>query len=308
MHLLRINTIKSVIGRKILPIFAASLLSIVFCGSAWAISLRFKLEMLGYNEEEIAAIVSRKKSRPEIDRKIRMEMLCISVAKPLMPTDLQNREAKSSERIKHNLEAVKLTLPVSQKNSNPKGLNILGKAKPLMPPDLQNREAKNSKRVTHNLEIAKITLPVSHENSSPKDLDILGKAKPYFPLIKEIAAKTDVEKSLIMAVIKAESDFDPKAVSPKGAMGLMQLMPSTAKDLGVSDPFDPKENMHGGARYLSTYLKTFGDIELALAAYNAGPGQVEALRKIPPYPETKDFIKKVFYYKSLYDHILFKLK
>lgn len=260
VHLLSINTIKSVIGRKILPIFAASLLSIVFCGSAWAISLRFKLEMLGYNEEEIAAIISRKKSRTEIDRKIRMELLCISVAKPLMP------------------------------------------------PGLQNKEAKNSERVVHNLEIAKITLPVSHKNSRPKDLDILGKAKPYFPLIKEIAAKTDVEKSLIMAVIKAESDFDPKAVSPKGAMGLMQLMPSTAKELGVSDPFDPKENIHGGARYLSTYLKTFGDIELALAAYNAGPGQVEALRKIPPYPETEDFIKKVFYYKSLYDHILFKLK
>ena len=260
MHLLSINTIKSVIGRKILPIFVASLLSIVFCGTAWAISLRFKLEMLGYNEEEIAAIVSRKKSRPEIDRKIRMEMLCISVAKPLMP------------------------------------------------PDLQKKEAKNSEKVMHIPDIAKITLPASNKNSNSKSLDILGKAKPYFPLIKEIAAKTDVEKSLIMAVIKAESDFDPKAVSPKGAMGLMQLMPSTAKDLGVSDPFDPKENMHGGARYLSTYLKTFGDIELALAAYNAGPGQVEALRKIPPYPETEDFIKKVFYYKSLYDYILFKLK
>lgn len=95
VHLLRINTIKSVIGRKILPIFVASLLSIVFCGSAWATSLRFKLEMLGYNEEEIAAIVSRKKSRAEIDRKIRMEMLCLSVAKPLMPSDLQNRKAKS---------------------------------------------------------------------------------------------------------------------------------------------------------------------------------------------------------------------
>ena len=291
MRLLRINTIKRVIGRKILPIFVASLLSIVFCGSAWATSLRFKLEMLGYNEEEIAAIVSRKKSRAEIDRKIRMEMLCISVAKPLMPPDLQNKEAESSERIKHNLEAVKLTLPVSHKNSSP-----------------QNKEAKSSERIKHNLEAVKLTLPVSHKNSSPKDLDILGKAKPYFPLIKEIAAKTDVEKSLIMAVIKTESNFDPKAVSPKGAMGLMQLMPSTAKNLGVSDPFDPKENIHGGARYLSTYLKTFGDIELALAAYNAGPGQVEALRKIPPYPETENFIKKVFYYKSLYDHILFKLK
>lgn len=308
MHLLRINTIKSVIGRKILPIFVASLLSIVFCGSAWAISLRFKLEMLGYNEKEIAAIVSRKKSRAEIDRKIRMEMLCLSVTNPLMPSDLQNRKAKSSKKVKHNLEAVKLTLPVSQKNSNPKGLDILGKAKPLMPPDLQNREAKSSKRVKHNLEAVKLTLPVSQKNSSPKDLDILGKAKPYFPLIKEIAAKTDVEKSLIMAVIKAESDFDPKALSPKGAMGLMQLMPSTAKDFGLADPFDPKENIHGGARYLSIWLKTFGDIELALAAYNAGPGQVEALRKIPPYPETENFVKKVVYYKTLYDHILLKLK
>ena len=260
MHLFRINSIKSVIWRKTLPVFVGSLLFIVFCGSAWAISLKFKLEMLGYNEEEIAAIVSRNKSRAEVDRKIRMEMLCLSVPKPLMPSGRQNRKAKSSKWVKHNLKAVRLTLPVSHKDYNPKGL------------------------------------------------DILGRARPYFSLIKDIAAKTDVEKSLIMAVIKTESDFDPKAVSPKGAMGLMQLMPSTAKDLGVSDPFDPKENIHGGARYLYTCLKTFNNVELALAAYNAGPKRVAALRKIPPYPETENFVKKVSYYKNLYDHMLLKLK
>ena len=113
-------------------------------------------------------------------------------------------------------------------------------------------------------------------------------------IIKSIANKHGVPRSLVKAVIKAESGFDPNAVSPKGATGLMQLMPGTASDLGVNDVYDPEENIDGGTRYLKQQLNEFGNYELALAAYNAGP---EAVRnygnQIHPYSETRTFVKRV---------------
>jgi soluble lytic murein transglycosylase len=119
-------------------------------------------------------------------------------------------------------------------------------------------------------------------------------------MIKQAAGKFGVDASLVKAVIKAESDFDHKAVSRKGAQGLMQLMPQTAEKMKVRNPFDPKENIIGGTRYLSLMLDRFNnDKKLAVAAYNAGPENVEAYKGIPPFPETKSFVKKVLrYYKQ----------
>jgi len=126
----------------------------------------------------------------------------------------------------------------------------------------------------------------------------------YDSYIAEAARKYDVPFSLIKAIIRVESDYDPNAVSRSGARGLMQIMPGTARDLGVTDSFDPRENILCRVRYLKKLLTRFrGSIPLALAAYNAGPGRVGPLRKVPDIEETQCFVRKVtdyFYsYKEL---------
>lgn len=110
------------------------------------------------------------------------------------------------------------------------------------------------------------------------------------------AFHNSIDPDLIRAVILVESGYRSNARSPKGALGLMQLMPVTAQEVGVKDPFDPSENIKGGARYLRRMLDDFDDnLPLALAAYNAGPGAVRAHSGVPPYPETEQYVRKVLY-------------
>ena len=126
--------------------------------------------------------------------------------------------------------------------------------------------------------------------------------KEYESIILQASRRFGVDVSLVKAIIKAESDFDHRAVSQKGAQGLMQLMPQTSDAMAVDDPFDPEENIFGGTRYLSILLKRFkNDKRLALAAYNAGPERVETHNGIPPIPETKRFVKKVMCYYHNYN-------
>jgi soluble lytic murein transglycosylase len=123
----------------------------------------------------------------------------------------------------------------------------------------------------------------------------------YESVILEAARIYDIDHTLIKAVIKAESNFNPRAVSPKGARGLMQIMPHNFKALGVYNPFDPRQNIMGGTRYLRRLFNQFDNLTLALAAYNAGPTAVSTYNSIPPFEETQKYVRRVLRYYRNYN-------
>jgi soluble lytic murein transglycosylase-like protein len=122
----------------------------------------------------------------------------------------------------------------------------------------------------------------------------------YDHFISDASKQYGVDSRLLKAMIKAESDFDPRAISKKGAMGLMQIMPENFKMLELKNPFDPWENIKAGARYLKTLHERFnGKLSLALAAYNAGPTAVDRYKNIPPFQETEEYVRRVLrYYRT----------
>lgn len=127
--------------------------------------------------------------------------------------------------------------------------------------------------------------------------NVLDGASKFSDTISKAASTYNVPEKLIAAIMKQESNFNPNAVSTAGASGLMQLMPSTARFLGINDPFNPEQNIMGGTKYLRQMLNQFdNNIEIALAAYNAGPGNVKKYNGIPPFEETTNYVKKVMNY------------
>jgi len=123
----------------------------------------------------------------------------------------------------------------------------------------------------------------------------------FHPIILKAASRYDVDPALVKAIIKAESGYNARALSKRGAMGLMQLMPGTAEELGVKDGFNPEHNINGGVRYFKKLMDRFeGDVSLALAAYNAGSTKVRRYRGVPPFKATRYYVKKVFEYYEFY--------
>jgi soluble lytic murein transglycosylase len=123
----------------------------------------------------------------------------------------------------------------------------------------------------------------------------------YDRFISDASAQTGIDSRLLKAMIKAESDFNPRAISKKGAMGLMQIMPENFKMLDLENPFDPWQNIRAGARYFQHLYERFnGKLALSLAAYNAGPTAVDRYKRIPPYKETEEYVRRVLrYYRTL---------
>ena len=165
--------------------------------------------------------------------------------------------------------------------------------------------AEKSKRVENPVILQEKPAPAAIKEEK-KDVFVyqIKKAEPlYNPIILEAANLHDVDLTMVKAIIMAESGYRRRLVSRRGAGGLMQLMPGTAKSLGVKDIFNPKENIHAGVRYYKSLLDRFdGDEKLALAAYNAGVRNVKKYKGIPPFKETRRYIKKVLAYQRFYEH------
>lgn len=136
--------------------------------------------------------------------------------------------------------------------------------------------------------------------SKYRGLGRLGALAPVQDLLMQAAAKYNIPPSVLVAQADQESGFNPNAVSKAGAMGVMQLMPGTAKDLGVTEPFDPAQNIDAGARYLRQQYDRFGTWDLALAAYNAGGGNVHKYGGVPPFHETQDYVSSILVGRNSY--------
>ena len=192
-----------------------------------------------------------------------------------------------------------LFIPLSlDQNQNRELLSLLKPTNPRTaisaPPIPPKQQAAASK----NLKPAIVVEKPKNSSASPSS----NKQEDLFnSIILEAAKRHQVEPALVKAIIMAESGYNPKAITPKGALGLMQLMPKTAKTLGVEDGFDPKHNINGGVRYFRQLLNQFGgNVKLALAAYNAGSRKVRQYQGIPPFKSTQYYIERVIKYYQDY--------
>ncbi len=165
---------------------------------------------------------------------------------------------------------------------------------------ITGEEMDSELKVKLNSSLEKIERNKNSEDFIPKvqpSSESLNRLKKYEELIEEASKEFGIDKNVIKSVILAESAANHRAVSPVKAKGLMQLMDSTAAEMGVRNVFDPKENIYGGTKYLAKMLRQYnGDLKLALAAYNAGPHNVEKYKGIPPFEETQNYITKVMSY------------
>lgn len=166
---------------------------------------------------------------------------------------------------------------------------------------IYNDEKEGTIHLTNVPSSSKFKLFIREPRPKPKGVSSSGDVRLYDGVIREASEIYELEVSLIKAVMKVESNFNPKAVSVKGAKGLMQIMPQNYDSLDIRNPFDPRENIMGGVRYLKQLMDRYeGRLHLALAAYNCGPDTVDRYRTIPPIDETEQYVKRVLEYYKVY--------
>lgn len=175
-----------------------------------------------------------------------------------------------------------------------------GNVSKVLNPESQRSGSNNQVSESSAFYEALINAQNANLTAGTNNLSGKGGASRYDQIIKETAGRYNIDPALVKAVMMAESGGNANARSSAGALGLMQLMPSTARGLGVNNPLDPIENIEGGTKYLKRMVDEFGDIKLALAAYNAGPGAVKRYGGVPPYKETQRYIVKVLDLYSKY--------
>lgn len=204
-----------------------------------------------------------------IQRAMQMKNYVDSYNKPsIAPPNTAN--VQSFDKVLANSKGVNFgNLLINPQSMNVYAQRVNPQSSPIMP------EIQKATAVSAN---------VTNQSSKSQILD----------MISQVSKKHGIDEKLVKALIKQESGFNPNAKSKSGAMGLMQLMPSTAKGLGVTDAYNPVQNVDGGVRYLKSMLKKYnGNIILALAAYNAGPAAVDKYDGVPPYKETQNYVKNI---------------
>lgn len=292
----------------------------------------FKLKMAGYSQEEIEEILSSKDGLKRINNRLRLVMTGFSreEADLLIPKRESSYVHENLVAKKVNQEIKPLKPGIDSKTTSPGSSRWIRNTLPGPPEgyskDEPSEQAPDPGRsifetpVLIRKPVPEVPEPYSEHRSlkawvnsmtggpsvsglirknrikgtvPPKPL-ISSALLPYLPVIRRMARHFDIPQSIVEAVIIAESGGNPRTVSSKGAMGLMQLMPVTAAEVGVSEPFDPDKNIAGGCEYLRKMWDRFGQRwDLALAAYNAGPTRVEALSAVPRIPETVQYVKRV---------------